>query len=70
MDLRHINLPVLPVFKYDLWCPPVRAIRQFRVFHGYVRRLGVQDHVVHLLDFLVQMCIDINYLVSFGLPFA
>ena len=70
VDLRHINLPVLPMFKDDLWCPPVRTICQFRVFHGYVRWFGVQDHIVHLPDFLIQMRININNLVSLGLSFA
>ena len=64
VDLRLKDLPNLTVFVDDLRGVLMGLESEFRVLDFYPIGFGVQNHIVHLLNFVVQMGIDILYLRS------
>lgn len=69
VNLGHIDLSPLAVFKYYLWRAVLRAICQLRVLDRNVRRLGVPDHLLHCCNFDVEVCVDRNNFFALGLSF-
>lgn len=64
VDLRLEDLSDLAVFVDDLRGVLMGLESEFRVLDFYSIGFGVQNHIVHLLNFVVQMGIDILYLRS------